>query len=444
MSQSVAFDITKLSPEKDSVYNGLESIHACSSFPPYENLMRFLESSEAKPSEELLDEMKNSVKQYADANNKGVVIEVKDMNYDKFAPEKIIAMALGSIDDKNKAKELVASATKKFEQALHNQSAKDFKRDGIIIEHADGTIDVAGNIEALKKKASTLTGEQIGYINSLASQSLLSGGTSMPLLSAAMADGRTLVAEAQSNNFSTCIKIEDGKVQVLSSRGLQEVNNEDKTESPTFRHSNIADISNLKGDNFHPMRASANVPVKGAIQSVGGGDKIIDDLQSNTPEEAKISDSNNIISQIDKVRESMPNPQITSAKIYADNEKEQSARLHFASEMMVKYSKTQNPNKDTAYQIMKPLVPENMHPKLKQHSARILRTATENKKLSFKDKIHKIFDRISMSVGIMPKEVKHIAKTARGMQHKSSKKGGFVQRLLARRRAAGQNKSRGV
>lgn len=123
-------------------------------------------------------------------------------------------------------------------------------------------------------------------------------------------------------------------------------------------------------------------------------------------------------------------PLLVSSKIYAKLESDETKRAEYAARKVVEYADRDfRINAKDSFKIIEPLIADDKKAKIEKNAEVILRAATKHKNLPFKEKVKKVFNKISMALGITPKEVTKLAKQAR-----ASKKTSFKEKIQESRR----------
>jgi hypothetical protein len=198
--------------------------------------------------------------------------------------ERVAARALRALNAGNnttaEVKESFDAAMREYETATKKQTAND-----IVERSANAIVDTDGVITRFDPTTSReltgeLTGEQLGFINSLWNQGKFAGGQAVAMLNfmdnpyITLDSGRTI----QDHGSQCYIKKEEGKTYAVYTKPFYSIDT--NGESPQYTQvgslATIVDITALKGDTFTPGCASSPVPTK--IQVTG--DKDIVDAMS--------------------------------------------------------------------------------------------------------------------------------------------------------------------
>ncbi|MGV2432120.1 MAG UNVERIFIED_CONTAM: hypothetical protein LVQ98_01680 [Rickettsiaceae bacterium] len=332
--------------------------------------------------------MQNTVEDYVISSSSTKL--VKDIEDSLFQPTKVIAIVLDGMskgEGIGELKKKADAAITKIEEAMHSQFKKDFIRDGIMIGE-----DNFKDIESIKEKIA-LTGEQLSYISHLATQSMVGDGGGATILSKMCGDQKFL--SDTKDGYSYKVSVEDRRV-ILSSQKhyyLNDINNpisisqlteDDKKKLPTITSTLSIDITDLKGETFKLGRTSVTPPI--SVEFTTKNEQYRDTYLTKIKLEAKKS-------------QYMP-----------------------LAKKLVEYANAVVPSQVKAYETIHSLIPkdQNNEPKIKwEDFGPIYRAATESKRLSFGDRVKKVFDKVSIALSITPKEIADLAKVAREEKNKA-------------------------
>lgn len=310
MTKELVIDVNK--SEWGDSYPDFLRTYSYVDFPIFTKFMDAYDKNAPLP-DELKEEMRDHLEKYAEARGLSGVGGIIVLDSKGIALEKILAVSLEATEIGENYKEKADVIFKEIDQELGHLREVDLRtRWGVAVDVDGKKIHLhQDNIQELLPE---LSGEQCGAILNMAHQNMV-GDAGMVVLAEAgivkdedgfpdMDVSKSVTASKDGDDLFASVTIKDGKVLLSSTQNFdvrQGVEQTGKVQS-----SMIIDITNLKGPEFKPGRATGTVDMQVGFKSLDGDNQ---DLFARVaskianPDQAVSYDDKRFHAQVSEIRE---------------------------------------------------------------------------------------------------------------------------------------------
>lgn len=285
--------------------------------PVFAEFMDVYEKGE-EISDELKSRMQDQVDLYKKANK---VEEVHNIQSNLFALEKVLATALNAMENGREYRDEIQLVLREMDFEIKEITRKDLKERGGVVMNIDGK-KVHLYQDNVSELFPELSGEQAGFILSMANQAMVADAGMRELAKTSLRKGEAVLFQASHDEqdvFCT-LSIRDGRVKLVSSQNFNVANSMELDENDFPRiegkveSSMSYDITDLTGDKFKMGRAGGRAQMQVGYRLLEGDDKgIIDSIRKlvTNPEKSVNQD-------LEKFREGIKTERKESGKYQSD------------------------------------------------------------------------------------------------------------------------------